>query len=130
MPKDDATSELAILGLSFKKIDSMTPEALDKLPFGAIQLDEQGKVKAFNIYESNLSHMPKSSVIGKDFFRDVAPCTDVKEFRGQFQQGFADKHLHAKFNYHFAFKQKPRDVSVTLFYSSITATVWVFVQPR
>lgn len=130
MLNDDATSELAILGLSFKNINSMAPEALDRLPFGAIQLDAQGKVRSFNRYEADLSRLAQSAVIGKDFFREVAPCTDVKEFRGRFEQGIADKFLHAKFNYHFAFKQNPRDVSVTLFYSDLTATVWVFVQPR
>ena len=129
MSKTDATSEQAILGLSFQNIDSMPAEELDKLPFGAIQLDPQGKVKNFNMYESQLSHLPKSTVIGRDFFREVAPCTDVKEFRGRFQEGVEKKFLHAKFNYHFAFKQDPRDVSVTLFYSDITSSVWVFVQP-
>ena len=129
MTSPDATDELAILGLSFQKIDSMRPEQLDSLPFGAIQLDGQGRVQKFNMYESNLANLAKESVIGKDFFREVAPCTDVKEFSGRFREGVAKKALHAKFNYHFAFKQNPRDVSVTLFYSDITHSVWVFVQP-
>jgi len=38
--------------------------------------------------------------------------------------------LHETFDYLFAFKQAPRTVRVTLFYSAATATVWVFVQER
>ena len=129
MADPDASSDLAILGLNFKNIDSMQPDDLDKLPFGAIQLDGDGRVKNFNLYESKLARMPKKEVLGKDFFREVAPCTDVKEFAGRFREGFQKKFLHAKFNYRFAFKQDPRDVTVTLFYSDITDSVWVFVQP-
>lgn len=130
MSNRDATSDLAILGLSLQTIDSMKPAELDGLPFGAIQLDAQGRVKNFNSYESKLSRLTKEQVIGKDFFREVAPCADVKEFRGRYQEGLKQKKLHAVFSYHFAFKQEPRDVQVTLFYSDITDSVWVFVQPR
>lgn len=126
----DATDELSVLGIRYQNIDHMKEGELDALPFGAIQLDADGRVKNFNMYESNLSHLPKSQVIGKHFFREVAPCTDVQAFHGRFREGVAKKKLHAKFNYHFAFKQDPRDVQVTLFYSDITSSVWVFVQPR
>lgn len=126
----DATDELAVLGIRYQNIEHMQERELDALPFGAIQLDAEGYVKNFNMYESNLSHLPKSQVIGKHFFREVAPCTDVQAFHGRFREGVAKKELHAKFTYHFAFKQDPRDVQVTLFYSDITKSVWVFVQPR
>ncbi len=129
MLEHDATSDFAILGLTFQNIEFMQGAELDKLPFGAIQLDSEGRVKKFNLYESTLARMPQKDVLGKDFFREVAPCADVKEFAGRFREGVREKHLHAKFNYHFAFKQDPRDVSITLFYSDITDSVWVFVQP-
>jgi photoactive yellow protein len=76
-----------------------------------------------------LANLKKESVIGKNFFKEVAPCTDVQEFYGRFPTGVAEKSLHENFRYHFAFKQNPRDVTVTLFYSGITETVWVFVKP-
>jgi len=110
-------------------IDSMTENELDQLPHGAIQLSTDGKVLKFNAYESQLSNLKKESVIGKNFFKEVAPCTDVQEFYGRFREGVTGKNLHINFRYHFAFKQKPRDVTVTLFYSGITETVWVFVKP-
>ncbi len=129
MRTTDATSDEAIFGLSIETIESMSASELDKLPVGAIQLDAEGRVKNYNTFESRLSHLPKSAVIGKDFFREIAPCTDVKEFRGQFQEGMAKKYLHAKFNFHFNFEKDPRYVTVTLFYSDLTGSVWVFVQP-
>lgn len=113
----------------FTKIDNLKEKELDALPHGAIQLDAKGKILKFNLFESQLAHLDKKTVIGKNFFKDVVPCTDVKEFHGRFEKGVALKKLHEKFRYHFAFKQSPRDVLVTLFYSDITDTVWVFIHP-
>ena len=113
----------------YKKVDDMTTAELDALPMGIIQLDEHGKILHFNNYEAELSKLSKDSVLGRNFFREVAPCTDVQEFHGRFKQGVAEKSLHVKFRYHFAFKQDPRNVLVTLFYSNITSSVWVLVQP-
>ena len=110
-------------------IDTMTERELDQLPHGAIQLSPEGIVLRFNEYESKLSNMKKDSVVGKNFFKEVAPCTDVQKFFGRFRIGVAVKSLHSTFRYHFAFRQNPRDVTVTLFYSGITDTVWVFVKP-
>lgn len=110
-------------------IDSMTENELDELPYGAIQLSVDGIVLKFNAYESKLANLNKEAVVGRNFFKEVAPCTDVKEFYGRFRAGVAQKNLHEIFRYHFAFRQNPRDVTVTLFYSSTTKTVWVFVRP-
>lgn len=111
------------------QVDEMCAEDLDRLPFGAIQLDSQGKILQYNDYESGLSGVKKTTAIGKSFFTDMAPCTNVREFYGRFQDGVAKKSLHEKFRYHFSFKINPVDVTVTLFYSGITNTVWVFVRP-
>ncbi len=111
------------------RMEAMSEGELDELPFGAIELDAQGKILRFNRYESSLSGVQKSSAVGKHFFTEIAPCTNVKEFYGRFKQGVAAKSLHEKFRYHFAFKQNPRDVTVTLMYSESTKSVWVFVRP-
>lgn len=112
------------------KIDGLTPAELDALPFGAIQLDRDGKILQFNEYEANLSNRRAPDTVGWNFFRDVAPCTNVREFHGRFIEGVERGELEATFDFRFAFRQAPRDVRVTLFYSAPTATVWVFVEER
>lgn len=129
MAKPDFSDEQALLGFEFARIDHMRPEQLDALPFGAIQLDAEGRVKSYNLFEEKLANLSRDRVIGKHFFTEVAPCTDVKEFHGRFREGVARKQLHAKFRYHFSFKDRPRDVQITLYYSDITRSVWVLVQP-
>lgn len=111
-------------------VDGLTSSELDALPFGAIQLDRDGTILQFNEYEANLSNRRAPETVGRHFFREVAPCTNVREFYGVFRDGVARGELHATFDYLFAFKQAPRKVCVTLFYSAATATVWVFVQER
>lgn len=112
------------------RIEGFTSSELDGLPFGAIQLDRAGTILQFNEYEANLSNRRAPDAIGRNFFLDVAPCTDVREFHGRFAQGLADGRLQVTFDYRFAFKPMGRDVRVTLFYSDTTDTIWVFVQER
>jgi photoactive yellow protein len=111
------------------QIDELPEEEFDRLPFGAIELDADGRVLRYNGYESRLSGIKKDRAIGKHFFTELAPCTDVQEFYGRFQQGVARQSLHETFRYHFAFKRNPIDVTVTLFYSPLTKSIWVFVRP-
>ena len=111
-------------------IDGLTPGELDALPFGAIQLRADGVILQFNEYEANLSNRRAPETIGENFFRDVAPCTNVREFHGRFIEGIHRGELNVAFNFRFEFKQDPRDVRVTLFFSRPTSTVWVFVEER
>lgn len=114
----------------FERIDGLTSVELDGLPFGAIQLDREGTILQFNEYEANLSNRRAPDTVGRNFFRDVAPCTNVREFYGRFVEGILRGALEESFDYLFAFKPRPRNVRVTLYYSGPTATVWVFVQER
>jgi photoactive yellow protein len=111
-----------------EQISRMSEEQLDQLPFGAIRLDAAGNIKSFNMTESKLTGRDPKRVIGRNFFTDVAPCTNVQGFAGRFREGMEKKDLHAIFPYRFDFEMAPRDVTVTLFYSKQTETAWVFVR--
>jgi len=111
------------------RVEELPEAEFNGLPFGAIQLDEEGRILRYNDYESQLSGVEQDSAIGKHFFTELAPCTDVKEFHGRFKAGVARKNLNEQFRYHFSFKRNPIDVTVTLFYSELTKSIWVFVRP-
>jgi photoactive yellow protein len=112
----------------FEQIDRMSEQELDGLPFGAIRLDKEGTILSFNMTESKLTGRDPKRVIGRNFFKEVAPCTNVQEFAGRFREGVAREELHIIFPYKFDFQMAPRDVTVTLFYSKQTSTAWVFVR--
>lgn len=109
-------------------VDRMSEEQLDQLPFGAIRLDRDGRILRYNLRESQITGRKKEKVIGRNFFTEVAPCTNVQAFAGRFREGVERKEMHAIFPYRFDFQMAPRDVSVTLFYSKDTDSAWVFVR--
>lgn len=111
-----------------ERIQNFTEQQLDTLPFGAIRLDREGKILSFNQAEADLSGRKKENVIGKSFFLEVAPCTNVQDFAGRFREGVTRGDLHATFPYVFDYLMDPRKVWVTLFYSQETDTAWVFVR--
>jgi photoactive yellow protein len=109
-------------------IDRMSEQELDALPFGAIRLDRDGKILSYNMTESKLTGRDPKRVVGRNFFTEVAPCTNVQDFAGRFREGVAKGDMHVVFPYRFDFQMAPRDVSVTLFFSKQTDTAWVFVR--
>jgi photoactive yellow protein len=111
-------------------VDAMTPAELDALPYGIIQLDAHGRILKYNAVESRLASLPQAQAIGKQFFTEIAPCTKVQAFYGRFKDGVIRESLDATFQFHFAFKQQPRDVTVRLFYSKRTRSVWVMISDQ
>jgi photoactive yellow protein len=111
-------------------VDDLGPAALDALPFGVVQLALDGTILQFNQYEENLSDRRAPHVVGRNFFTEVAPCTDVQEFAGRFRAGVERGHLHVSFDYHFLLPGRRREVRVTLYLSAATGTAWVFVQEK
>jgi photoactive yellow protein len=110
-------------------VERLSEDEFNTLPFGAIQLDEEGRILRYNNYESKLSGIKQDMALGKHFFTELAPCTNVKEFYGRFKEGVARRKLYEKFRYHFSFKRDPIDVTITLYYSDLTSSIWVFVRP-
>ncbi|MBV9497380.1 MAG: PAS domain-containing protein [Acidobacteria bacterium] len=111
-------------------VNRLTEQELDALPFGAIRLDRDGIVLSYNRTESKLTGRDPQRVIGRNFFTEVAPCTNVQEFAGRFREGVANRNMHVIFPYRFDFEMAPRDVTVTLFWSDQTETAWVFVREQ
>jgi photoactive yellow protein len=109
-------------------LSDMSNEALDRLPFGAIQLDRDGYVLKYNQTEADLTGRDPKRVIGKNFFTQVAPCTNVRDFAGRFRRGVDARELHVVFPFRFDFEMNPIDVSVTLFFHKPSETVWVIVR--
>ena len=112
------------------ELGSLTAEGLDQLPFGAIQLDANGVVLAYNKSEEKLAGRKAEDVIGRNFFRDIAPCTRVKRFYGAFQAGVDRRELNEVFDFTFRFPHGDREVRIRMIYSAApNPGVWIFVTP-
>ena len=112
------------------EIGRLTAADLDALPFGAIQLDRDGKVLLYNRAEECISGRSRQEVIGKNFFSEVAPCTRVRRFYGAFQEGIGRNAINEVFDFTFRFPQGTREVRIRLIYSeNPQPCVWIFVTP-
>jgi photoactive yellow protein len=107
---------------------NMSDEDLDQLAFGAIQLDASGKVLQYNAAEGGITGRDPKSVIGKNFFKEVAPCTQSKEFQGRFQEGVKNDNLHTMFEYVFDYKMQPTKVKVHMKKALVDDSYWIFVK--
>ena len=116
-------------GNVLEQADVLTPDELDSLPVGMIQLDRTGKVLKFNQTESDLARVAAADAIGKSFFDEVAPCTKVQAFHGKFLEGVENRQLQTVFDYVFRFRDgREKNVVISMFYSVTTETVWVCVE--
>lgn len=111
-----------------QRIDSLPEAEFDALPFGAIKLDADGQVLKYNLYESRLAERDPQEVIGKNFFTEVAPCTNVQEFAGRYREGMAAGKLNTTFPYRFLFPRKVVDVEITLILGPGGENAWFFVK--
>ncbi len=120
--------------LAFGKTDvenvlsKMNDAQLNKLAFGAIELDATGKILKYNAVEGAITGRDPKAVIGKSFFTEVAPCTNRPEFKGVFDAGVRSKNLNTMFEYVFDHQMKPTKVKIHMKRAISGDTYWVFVK--
>jgi photoactive yellow protein len=110
------------------KLQGMSEKDLDQLAFGAIQLDKNGTILAYNAAESDITGRDPRSVIGKNFFTEVAPCTKTDGFYGKFKEGVDKGNLNTVFEYTFDYKMTPTKVKVHMKKAMTGDSYWVFVK--
>jgi photoactive yellow protein len=109
-------------------IFDLPAEQIDDLPFGLIGVDHEGTIEQYNSYESGLSRLPKERVIGRNFFRDIAPCTAVQGFQGRFER-FAKEQGDGteSFDFLFRFAFGTQHVNITFLRSAKMKQIKILV---
>jgi photoactive yellow protein len=115
-------------GVALSRLDDLTHDELDALPFGVIQVDDAGRVLLYNATESRFSGRAAAAVLGRDFFRDVAPCTDQPAFRGRFLDGVRRGGLDTGFGFTFGFEPAPVRVAVRLRQARAPGRYWILIR--
>lgn len=108
-------------------LQSYTEEELNDLPLGVIHLDENGRILDYNAYEAGISKLERDSVVGKNFFAQIAPCTSVPEFLGKFFDGMKSGKLNESFTFEFPFLHGARNVAIQMIGDPASKTAWIFV---
>lgn len=116
-------------GQDLARLAALTPGELDALPFGAIRLDEEGRIASFNSYEERLSGRDPASVVGR-YFSEVAPCTQVRDFMAPIEEGRARGALDRVLRFVFPRRGILCVVSVRLLLEPTNRQLWLFVSQR
>ena len=106
----------------------MDDAQLNKLAFGAVELDASGKILKYNAVEGAITGRDPKAVIGKNFFTEVAPCTNRPEFKGVFDAGVRAKNLNTMFEYVFDHQMKPTKVKIHMKRAISGDSYWMFVK--
>ncbi len=113
-------------------VDRLDDAELDDLPFGVICLAPDGTILRYNAAEARLARLDRTTVIGRQFFGEVAPCTETPEFRGRFDaltRGEVQEPV-VRFDYLFDFKFGAQDVHVEMIAVAGTSRFYLFVNRR
>jgi photoactive yellow protein len=109
-------------------ISKMNGKDIDGLAFGAIQLDAAGRILQYNAAEGAITGRDPKAVLGKNFFTEVAPCTNTPRFRGEFDKGVKAGDLNVMIEYTFDYEMRPTKVKVHMKKALAGDTYWVFVK--
>lgn len=123
---------LNIVGFGRDDLDNvlskLTAREVDQLAFGAVQLDGKGTILQYNAAEASITGRDARAVIGRNFFRDVAPCTGTPAFKGVFDAGVRDGNLNTMFEYVFDYNMSPTKVKIHMKKAISDDTFWIFVK--
>jgi photoactive yellow protein len=111
-------------------MSSLSDSEIDNLMFGAIELDAEGTILRYNIAESELTGRKPDDVIGRNFFNDVAPCTNSDEFSGRFFKGVETGEFNAVFEYVFDYQMEPTKVRIIMIKSVSHDTYWLLIKRK
>jgi photoactive yellow protein len=105
-------------GVDVSEVINRMPDSVrNELPFGLLKLNPEGTILEYNMAQQDISGIKASDVIGKNFFLDVAICTQRPEFYGRFKEGMASGVLNQIFDYVFEYRMVPTKVRVHMFTS-------------
>ncbi len=110
-------------------VDAMAPDDLDRLPVGAIKVDAEGRILFYNETESRLSGRSPERVIGRRFFHEVAPCTNMPGFFGRFTEAVVRENAHVSFSFVFDFSMRPVRVRIDMRPAAEHGQYWILVRP-
>jgi photoactive yellow protein len=109
-------------------LSALSAQEIDALPFGYIALAQDGTIRKYNRFEADLARKDPQQVLGRNFFREVAPCTQVREFEGRFQElagGGASDVLSIDFE--FVFRHGRQSVRITMVRSPLENEIIVTI---
>lgn len=113
-----------------RRLPALTRAQVDDLHVGVIQVDDAGVIQVYSARESQIAGVAVDAAEGKNFFTQVAPCTNNRLLFGRFKTGVAANELNFTLPYTFTYRMKPTNVFLQMYRDTATSTNWVLTKYR
>lgn len=110
-----------------ERVEQLSFQEIDALPFGVVRLDATGKVTYFSRAEAEQSGFGDRRAIGRDFFTQMAPCLGTPEFLRRIAAARRAGTLDITFEQTGDFEDADRELRVRV-KSATGGGLWVFLQ--
>ena len=107
------------------QLEVMSAQGLDELEFGVVRMRADGEVVAYNLWESTMAGLSKERVLARNFFSEVAPCTNNYLVAERFM---TEPELDATLDYIFTLRMKPTAVKLRLLKSASADHMYLLVK--
>lgn len=114
------------VGESENPLGKLSVQEVGELPFGAAELTAEGKVVAYNDTEPDSLGSLRPTILGRDFFTDVARWAGTSVIADEFRKGVAAGALNVVFD--CAVAGLPYKVRLHMKVSPILGTYWAFIK--
>ncbi|MDO8877565.1 MAG: hypothetical protein Q8M24_09670 [Pseudolabrys sp.] len=122
MPDQDVDYEAPDLAA---RVEALSGEAIDRLPFGVIRLDPEGVIKVYSATEARQSGYG-SQPVGEKFF-EISRCGGKNDFQGQIVRAQEQGRVDLEFALPGDYGDPAREVRIRV-QSARAGGVWMFVQ--
>lgn len=103
-------------------------DEIASLPYGGVEVDRNGTILFYNQAEADITNREVKGMVGKNFFKEVAPCTNRPEFQARFSEIVSQAKKTVMFDYTFDNKMKPTRVTIQMKKSTTSDSYWIFVK--
>jgi photoactive yellow protein len=111
----------------FESLSEANSAVLDAVPFGVVGMNPDGTVSSYNLFESELAGLEPTTVIGRHFFSQVAPCTNNFMVAGRFETEAAVDDI---IDYVFTLRMQPTKVRLRLLKKADQSRMFLAVERR
>lgn len=108
-----------------ERLPEMSRAELDEFEYGVIKVDDTGIIELFSRAETGFSGVTAAAAEGRNFFTQVAPCTNNRLFYGRFKKGVESGDLNHVMPYTYTYKMRPTNVTIQLYRHRATGTNWI-----
>lgn len=78
----------------FNRRETDVKKPVSRVPFGALELDEAGRILSYTIPPDQISDVQPSDVVGRNFFTEFALAIQTEEIRDRFNDLISDGDHH------------------------------------